>query len=142
MIYVFIAGSYTPWLCLKSFPDDSWSQNLSMSVWIMAFLGILYQQMFHEQFKWLETTFYVVVAGIPALSVLEMEDTSGVTELQYGGIAYLTGVIFFKLDGIVPFAHAIWHLHVVIGSLFHYYAVAKYLFNSEKLPSNLLMFAY
>lgn len=150
MIYLFIAGSYTPWLCLKTFPPECWSIYLSSIVWILAFIGILYQQIFHEKYKWLETTFYVVIGLVPSLAVLEMvlalvthfsfygysvnfcplflqEDTSGIAELRYGGLAYLTGIIFFKLDGIIPFAHAIWHLHVVIGSVFHYYAVSTYL---------------
>ena len=72
MIYLFIAGSYTPWLTLKSYQPDGWSLQLSWFIWVLAFLGILYQQLFHEQYKWLETTIYVTVALAPALAVLEM----------------------------------------------------------------------
>ena len=72
MIYLFIAGSYTPWLTLKSYQPDGWSMQLSWVIWVLAILGILYQQMFHERYKCLETTIYVTVALAPSLAVLEM----------------------------------------------------------------------
>ena len=55
------------------------------------------------------------------------EDETGVAELKQGGAIYLIGVVFFKLDGRLPLAHAIWHLHVVIASMIHYWAVVEYL---------------
>jgi len=79
-----------------------------MGVYALATGGIIYQQIFHERYKWLETTFYVIIALLPAYAVFEMEDPRGVAELRVGGAAYLSGVVFFKLDGILPFAHAIW----------------------------------
>ena len=62
--------------------------------------------------------------------LLQTDDT-GVTELQQGGVIYLLGVIFFKLDGRLPLAHAIWHLHVVVASMIHYFAVDKYLISPD-----------
>jgi len=125
MIYLFIAGSYTPWLNLKHLTGVS--QELRWVIWLLAIIGILYQQTFHEKYKWLETTFYVVIALSPSLAIFEMPDRSGVGELQVGGAVYMLGVVFFKSDGIIPMAHAIWHLHVVVGALVHYYAVCSYL---------------
>ncbi len=72
MIYIFIAGSYTPWLTLRAFPPDGWAIQLSWAIWALASLGILYQQLFHEKYKWLETTVYVIIALAPSLAVLEM----------------------------------------------------------------------
>jgi monocyte-to-macrophage differentiation protein len=54
-------------------------------------------------------------------------DPAGVHELAIGGVIYVCGVIFFKLDGVVPFAHAIWHVFVGLGALAHFYAINKYL---------------
>jgi len=129
MIYLFIAGSYTPWLNLRHL--DGSSVELRWAVWLLALLGITYQQLFHERYKALETTFYVIIATLPSLAVLEMRDKSGLAELQAGGAVYLVGVIFFKSDGIIPLAHAIWHLHVVVGAIIHYQAVNTYLFNQQ-----------
>jgi len=125
MIYLFIAGAYTPWLNLKHL--SGLSVELRWTVWILATIGILYQQTFHERYKAVETTFYVIIALLPSLSVWEMRDVSGLTELKFGGAIYAVGVLFFKSDGRIPLAHAIWHLHVVLGALIHFYAVNKYL---------------
>ena len=52
-------------------------------------------------------------------------------ELAMGGMVYITGVVFFKLDGVIPFAHAIWHCFVFTGAIFHYCAVCKYLLGAQ-----------
>jgi len=125
MIYVFIASSYTPWLLLKTLNGPA--QDLRWGIWVVAGLGIAYQQAFHERYKLLDTLCYVCVGVAPALALLGMTDPAGVWELKVGGAIYLVGVVFFKMDGRLPMAHAIWHLHVVAGSYVHYTAVAAYL---------------
>lgn len=68
---------------------------------------------------------------ISSITVLQ-DDHSGLAELKLGGAIYVLGVVFFKLDGRVPLAHAIWHLFVVLAAFIHYYAVLTYLI----LPSD------
>ncbi|KAL0198786.1 hypothetical protein M9458_007326, partial [Cirrhinus mrigala] len=54
-------------------------------------------------------------------------NTDGLYELAFGGLVYCLGVVFFKSDGVIPFAHAIWHVFVALAAAIHYYAIWKYL---------------
>jgi len=81
MIYIFIAGSYIPWLTLKQFKvaggegsncNQGWAAYLRWAMWPFASLGIMYQQLFHEKFKLLETAFYLMIGLVPSLVVWEM----------------------------------------------------------------------
>ncbi|CAH0564063.1 unnamed protein product [Brassicogethes aeneus] len=128
MIYIFIAGSYFPWLTIEQLPNEGWASSMNWIVWVMAFLGIVYQQTFHEKYKTLETLFYLFMGIGPSLTILTEHLISGITELSIGGLLYVLGVIFFKCDGVFPFAHAVWHLFVVMAAAVHYYAVLKYLY--------------
>ncbi|CAG0922034.1 unnamed protein product [Notodromas monacha] len=128
MIYIFIAASYFPWLTLLPLPAGTFTETLPMTIWVLASLGILYQQIFHEQYKWLEMLIYMCVAGIPGITIaLEIDELHGLDELGIGGLFYIIGMVFFKSDGRIPFAHAIWHLHVICGSSLHYSAICRYL---------------
>lgn len=130
MIYIFIAGSYFPWLTISKFPvEGGWAMSMRWMVWLMALIGILYQQLFHEQYKSLETVLYIIMGLSPALLIVsENADFSGLIELEIGGVFYMLGVVFFKSDGLVPCAHAIWHIFVMMAATVHYYAILTHLY--------------
>jgi monocyte-to-macrophage differentiation protein len=146
MIYVFIAGSYFPWLTLEQLPKEGWASSMHWFVWFLAVLGIIYQQTFHERYKSLETCFYLVMGIGPGLLVISevrpplvrslvkshfQHEFSGLTEVKVGGALYVVGVMFFKSDGIIPCAHAIWHLFVVMAAGVHYYAIRNNLYPTD-----------
>ncbi|KAF5285881.1 hypothetical protein FQA39_LY04342 [Lamprigera yunnana] len=133
MIYIFIAGSYFPWLTLQPLPSNCWASSMKWLIWLLAALGILYQQAFHEKYKMLETLCYIFMGLFP-FPFITQHEFLGQTELKIGGMVYGLGVIFFKMDGSIPCAHAIWHLFVVMAAAVHYFAVLNYLYPELPLP--------
>ncbi|XP_039534085.1 monocyte to macrophage differentiation factor isoform X5 [Pimephales promelas] len=84
-------------------------------------------------YKLVELAFYLTMGFFPALVVTSMSNTDGLYELAFGGFVYCLGVVFFKSDGVIPFAHAIWHVFVALAAAIHYYAIWKYLYRSPTL---------
>uniref|UniRef100_A0A3Q4MJK5 Monocyte to macrophage differentiation-associated 2b n=1 Tax=Neolamprologus brichardi TaxID=32507 RepID=A0A3Q4MJK5_NEOBR len=126
VIYFFIAASYAPWLNLREL--GPWACHMRWLVWVMASFGTTYVFFFHERYKLMELICYTVMGVFPALVILSMPEQSGLCELLVGGACYCLGIVFFKSDGIVPFAHAIWHMFVAMGAAIHYYAIWKHLY--------------
>lgn len=84
MIYVFIAGSYFPWLTLEQLPYEGWASHMRWIVWFLAIAGISYQQIFHEKYKMLETVFYVTMGIGPIFPILTEVSTIQVVKIYYG----------------------------------------------------------
>ena len=61
----------------------------------------------------------VLVALKPLFGALPL---SGLALLFAGGAAYSAGVAFY-LWRRLPYHHALWHLFVLTGSVFHFFAV-------------------
>ena len=56
----------------QTYTEGGWSHELRWAMWVFAMFGIVYQQLFHERYKTVETTFYVLIAVMPSLAVHEM----------------------------------------------------------------------
>jgi hemolysin III len=52
-------------------------------------------------------------------------EPGGLVLLVAGGLAYSVGVVFYGWKRL-PYHHAVWHLFVMAGSLFHFFAVLFY----------------
>ncbi|XP_053936318.1 monocyte to macrophage differentiation factor 2 isoform X2 [Cuculus canorus] len=86
-------------------------------------------------YKLVELVCYVIMGFFPALVILSMPNRDGLPELVAGGLSYCLGMVFFKSDGRIPFAHAIWHLFVAIGAGIHYYAIWRYLYRPSAMEA-------
>ncbi|KGE17624.1 PAQR family membrane homeostasis protein TrhA [Paenibacillus wynnii] len=126
-IYLYIAGSYTPFLLVALRGTLGWS--LFGIIWGIAIFGVLFKAYFVKKFLFMSTVFYIVmgwlivIAWNPLSAVVAPE---GMTLLMAGGILYTLGTIFYVWRGF-PYHHAIWHLFVLGGSTIHFLAVFIYL---------------
>lgn len=122
-IYLLIAGTYTPFLLVHMRDTVGWT--LLGVVWGMAIVGIIFKTFFTGRFEFAATAAYVVMGWLAILAYQEMMNAvppGGVALIFAGGAAYTLGVIFYAWQKL-PYNHAVWHLFVLAGSLFHFFAV-------------------
>ena len=126
-IYLFIAGSYTPFAL--GVLNGAWGWSLFGVVWGLAGIGITLKMLDRLSHPLWSTGLYllmgwlVVAAAVPLIARMP---SPGLLWLLAGGLAYTAGVIFFLTDARVRFGHFIWHLFVMAGTACHAVAVAGY----------------
>ncbi|SDW53934.1 hemolysin III [Marinococcus luteus] len=125
-IYLFIAGTYTPFLFHAI--DGTLSWVLFSIVWGIAAIGIIFKAFFTKRFRILSTVFYIgmgwiIVIAWPAL--VSALPSGGLLLLVIGGVLYTAGTIFYMWRSF-PYHHAVWHFFVLAGSAAHFFAVFFY----------------
>jgi len=126
-IYIFIAGSYTPF-ALGALAGP-WGWTLFGLVWSIAVMGVTLKAFDRLSHPWLSTGLYLVMGWlvlIAAIPLVERVPPEGVALLVAGGLAYTAGVAFFALDSRVRYSHVVWHCFVIAGTGCHYFAVLGY----------------
>lgn len=134
MIYVLIAGSYTP-VCMI-FPDKRTGLLLLMAVWIMAFGGIFQILFWVTCPKWVSSLIYIAMGWTCVFSmkqILLALPAPGFRLLLAGGIIYTLGGIIYAmklplLNARCPHfgSHEIFHLFVMGGSFCHYLVMYRF----------------
>ncbi|HEX5687954.1 MAG TPA: hemolysin III family protein [Ideonella sp.] len=126
-IYLFIAGSYTPFTLgvLKG----GWGWTLFIIVWSAAAVGVTIKLLNRLKHPLWSTGLYVAmgwVAVIAAGPLVERMPATGIAWLVAGGLSYTLGAVVFLLDHRVRYAHFVWHLFVIGGSVCHFFAALWY----------------
>ena len=126
-IYVFIAGSYTPFTL--GVLGGPWGWSLFGVVWAAAAFGVAVKLLNRLRHPWVSTGLYVAMGWVAVVAVgplVERMPQAGLAWLVAGGLSYTLGAIVFLLDNRVRYAHAVWHLFVVGGSVCHFFAALGY----------------
>ena len=124
MIYVLIAGSYTPFTLIAMRDDGGWW--LFGISWSMALAGIVFKLFFTGRFELVSTLLYLGMGWMMLFAAGPMLRNIGTAELAWlgiGGFFYSFGTIFYLMDRI-RHNHAIWHAFVLAGSASHFVAIS------------------
>ncbi|MEA3291625.1 MAG: hemolysin III family protein [Pseudomonadota bacterium] len=125
-IFLLIAGTYTPFTLVSM--RGPWGWTLLGLVWGLAIAGMVLELTTRGRYKGLSLAMYLGLGWLVLIAIKPMwatVDTGGLILLLAGGLCYSLGVIFFAWERLA-YHHAVWHLFVLAGAVFHFFAVFFY----------------
>lgn len=126
LIYILILGTYTP-ACLSAMGGIVGTVVFAV-VATCAVIGIVMNAIDVERFKKVSLILYLVAGWTIAAAIYPYYKAvgwGGIAFLLIGGAAYTVGVLFYRARHI-PYMHIVWHIFVLLGSIFHYFMVYLY----------------
>ena len=127
-IYFLIAGTYTPICLVVLRTDGAWGWALFGVIWALALAGLVLTLAWITAPRWLTAGIYIfmgwlaVVALVPLLRLLP---PAGFFWVLGGGILYTVGGVLYAVkwpgrDNPRFGCHEIFHLFILMGSVFHF----------------------
>lgn len=135
MIFIFIAGSYTPFCVIGLEPPTQTA--VLIIVWAGALAGVTLKMLWPTSPRWLGVTLYVILGWTIVAVAPTLIDSVGVTVvvlLAVGGFFYTIGGVLYATQWPNPWPHTFghhefFHACTVIAALVHYVAVWLVLFS-------------
>jgi len=129
MIFLFIAGTYTP-LAVLAIPGAEGRLMLSI-VWIGAAGGVALKMLAPHSPRWVGVPFYMVLGWVAVFAMPALLQNGGVAVvvlLIAGGVLYTAGAIFYGIRRPNPWPatfgyHELFHATVTVAALCHYVAI-------------------
>ena len=130
MIFVFIAGTYTPFALLSFEGTTKWL--VLVMVWSGAAFGLVLELVWIDSPRWLSAIAYLVVGWVGVLAMPQMFSAVGIAGgvlLVVGGGLYTVGALIYAAKWPNPFPrtlgfHEIFHLLVVAAAVTQFVAVS------------------
>ena len=126
-IYLFIAGTYTPFTLLVIKGTLGWT--MFGVVWGLALVGVVFKAFYVKKFLVTSTLLYLLMGWLVVLGWNQITanlEYGGVVLLVIGGLCYTIGTIFYMWRGF-KYHHMVWHLFVLAGTICHFFCVLLYL---------------
>ena len=132
MIFVLIAGSYTPIAMLRLEPELG--SRVLIGVWTTVLFGGIVKTLWRNPPKWVSAVIFVSIASSALFFLPEVIAGIGPTAtalMLLGGLLYTLGAVAYGLQWPDPFPatfgyHEIFHAFVVAGAAVHFATIARY----------------
>jgi hemolysin III len=129
MIFLFIAGTYTP-LCVLLLPPRT-AEVLMAIVWGGALGGVALKMLWPRAPKWLAVPLYMALGWVSVFVLPDILTYGGVTALvliAVGGLAYTVGAVVYAVKWPNPWPatfahHEIFHACTLVAAICHQIAV-------------------
>ena len=130
MIFVLIAGSYTPFALLVL--DGALAGAILIAMWAGAAGGMIFKLAWIDAPKWLSSVLYVVLGSASLVTVPELAGELGPVALALvglGGVLYVVGAVVYAARRPDPSPtvfgyHEVFHVLVVAAAALQYAVVA------------------
>src|SRR6185437_3195450 len=122
-IFIMMAGSYTPFTTQRL--HGAWAIGMTKAVWALAGLGGAGKLCRPGLGRRVWVGLYLALGWLALVAIKPMIhglSWPALGLLAVGGVVYSTGAAFYVIKTL-KFRRAIWHSHVVGGSVLHYMAV-------------------
>lgn len=128
-IYLLIAGTYTP-ICLAYMENGV---QFTLVMWMVAVIGIIIKLFWLHAPRFISTFFYLALGWAIVLDLSVFNEMSKVcfSYIAIGGISYSIGAIIYMIKkpnfSFMFGFHELFHIFVMIGTFFHFLAIAFYI---------------
>lgn len=130
MIYVFIAGTYTP-VCAVVLWNTAVGPALLVCVWVLAAAGAVHKAVWFRAPRGLSTAMYLGLGWVGVFAAPDLVHVAPpglIAWLLVGGILYTVGALVYwsrwprGVPGVFGY-HELWHVFVLAASASHYWAI-------------------
>jgi hemolysin III len=130
MIFVLIAGTYTPFALLAL--HGPLATAILVAVWAGAAAGVLMKLVWIDAPKWVVAATYVILGWVAVAAFPQLASSLGVTAMTMvaaGGVLYTVGAVIYALRRPDPVPavfgyHEVFHVLVILAAALQYAVVA------------------